>query len=605
MINRQPPLLWLTVLSMLLAAVGSGTASTSWPSCYRTSNYFRTHFNDTSNVLEQPASSTYLQVCGKSQETCCGEKSEIQLVTAGRNMYEDKLQTSLKTLSIMYKEKAAKFDEYFKDMLNKARMSFHDMFKKTYGMMYEQNSYLFQDLFRDLEKYYDTGNANIIEVLENFFSVLCQKMFTVMNSQYTFDTKYLVCVSESMSEVAPFGDVPDKLSLPLKRSFVASRTYVQALKLAGDILVNVNKMIPTQECLEGFTRMTQCPACKGLQDSKACNGYCLNIMKGCLAYHAQLDQDWNAFLDIMETVKKRLLGPFNIELVVIPINVKISEGIMNFQENYQKVSQKVFASCGKPALGPSRRRRRRDVYKGDDYYDYQQGRVMSDGKNKNANKDDKDDDEDEEDDEDEYDDDVKLPTIVRNEKKESVTEENDRKKQRKNKNNNGPKTGGAGKGKNRKKNNKNNGLEDEEEDQGGPAFAFHRLLKDIGTHVASTKNFWKRLPYEVCNNEVAVIETGQNTTCWNGSALASYTREVMRDGIKSQKKNPEVPVDLSRSISLLNEQVFALKALTNLLKNAYQGLDVEWDMEEDDEDEYDDDVKLPTIVRNEKKRKRY
>lgn len=43
----------------------------------------------------------------------------------------------------------------------------------------------------------------------------------------------------------------------------------------------------------------------------------------------------------MEKVKKRLLGPFNIEQVVIPINVKISEGIMNFQENAQKVSQKV------------------------------------------------------------------------------------------------------------------------------------------------------------------------------------------------------------------------------------------------------------------------
>lgn len=54
--------------------------------------------------------------------------------------------------------------------------------------------------------------------------------------------------------------------------------------------------MPTQECLVGFTRMTQCPACKGLQDSKACNGYCLNVMKGCLAYHSQLDQDWNSFL---------------------------------------------------------------------------------------------------------------------------------------------------------------------------------------------------------------------------------------------------------------------------------------------------------------------
>lgn len=48
----------------------------------------------------------------------------------------------------------------------------------------------------------------------------------------------------------------------------------------------------------------------------------------------------------MEKVKKRLLGPFNIELVVIPINVKISEGIMNFQENAQKVSQKVNIKNG-------------------------------------------------------------------------------------------------------------------------------------------------------------------------------------------------------------------------------------------------------------------
>lgn len=62
--------------------------------------------------------------------------------------------------------------------------------------------------------------------------------------------------------------------------------------------------------------------------------------------------------------------------------------------------------------------------------------------------------------------------------------------------------------------------------------------------------------------------------------MDSYTKDVMRDGLKNQKRNPEVPADVSRSISLLNEQLFALKALTNLLKNAYQGLDVAWDMDE-------------------------
>lgn len=49
-------------------------------------------------------------------------------------------------------------------------------------------------------------------------------------------------------------------------------------------------------------------------------------------------------VDAMEKVTDRLLGPFNIEMVVEPIDIKISEAIMNFQENGAEVSQKVFLS---------------------------------------------------------------------------------------------------------------------------------------------------------------------------------------------------------------------------------------------------------------------
>jgi hypothetical protein len=56
----------------------------------------------------------------------------------------------------------------------------------------------------------------------------------------------------------------------------------------------------------------------------------------------------------MEKVTDRLLGPFNIEMVVEPIDIKISEAIMNFQENGAEVSQKVFlselSSCWSVAL---------------------------------------------------------------------------------------------------------------------------------------------------------------------------------------------------------------------------------------------------------------
>ena len=46
-------------------------------------------------------------------------------------------------------------------------------------------------------------------------------------------------------------------------------------------------------------------------------------------------------LDNLISVGERLIGPFNIEAVVEPIDIKISDAIMNFQESGYEVTQKV------------------------------------------------------------------------------------------------------------------------------------------------------------------------------------------------------------------------------------------------------------------------
>ena len=54
------------------------------------------------------------------------------------------------------------------------------------------------------------------------------------------------------------------------------------------------------------------------------------------------------FSGALMKLAEKLEGPFNIEMVVDPIDVKISDAIMNFQENSETVSTKVgekFSSC--------------------------------------------------------------------------------------------------------------------------------------------------------------------------------------------------------------------------------------------------------------------
>lgn len=61
------------------------------------------------------------------------------------------------------------------------------------------------------------------------------------------------------------------------------------------------------------------------------------------------------FAEALSKVADRLLGPSNIEMVVEPLNIKVSEAIMNFQESGTEVSQRIFTGCGTPKLNRDKR----------------------------------------------------------------------------------------------------------------------------------------------------------------------------------------------------------------------------------------------------------
>jgi len=73
-----------------------------------------------------------------------------------------------------------------------------------------------------------TPNENIFPNIPHSFS-----------TDFILFSSYMRCVSEHMKELKPFGDVPDKLSVQIKRSFVATRTYGQALTTASEVAKKV------------------------------------------------------------------------------------------------------------------------------------------------------------------------------------------------------------------------------------------------------------------------------------------------------------------------------------------------------------------------------
>lgn len=76
--------------------------------------------------------------------------------------------------------------------------------------------------------------------------------------------------------------------------------------------------------------MEHCGKCNGYI-AKPCNNYCLNVIRGCTQNYHEFTIEWENYAQAMDKVADRLLGSFNIVMVVEPINIKISDAIMNFQ----------------------------------------------------------------------------------------------------------------------------------------------------------------------------------------------------------------------------------------------------------------------------------
>ena len=71
------------------------------------------------------------------------------------------------------------FLDFMMSVFGDSQRTLHDTFMQTYGHLYEKNSDLFEDFFKELRRYYERGNDNLFEITNKLFSKLYKRMFQV------------------------------------------------------------------------------------------------------------------------------------------------------------------------------------------------------------------------------------------------------------------------------------------------------------------------------------------------------------------------------------------------------------------------------------------
>ncbi|KAM6152578.1 glypican-1 [Erethizon dorsatum] len=114
-----------------------------------------------------------------------------------------------------------------------------------------------------------------------------------------------------------------------------------------------------------------------------------------------------------------------------------------------------------------------------------------------------------------------------------------------------------------------------------PTGALETLVSEAKTQLRDVQDFWISLPGTLCSERMA-MSSASDDRCWNGMAKGRYLPEVMGDGLANQINNPEVEVDITKPDMTIRQQIMQLKIMTNRLRGAYGGNDVDFQDASDD-----------------------
>ncbi|RZF32015.1 hypothetical protein LSTR_LSTR007093 [Laodelphax striatellus] len=196
----------------------------------------------------------------------------------------------------------------------------------------------------------------LIGVVERFFGELFPLVYhqAVHSHHAAFTADYTRCVRDSVAAVQPFGAAPRRLGETLAASLQRTRTFAQALAMGGAVMNTTDRLMDEtataglDNCFSALLRLTYCLG----TNIKPCNGYCLNVVRGCLTQQRaqELDLPWNNFLVETERLAKQILNDNHQSLQMLASS--ISDAVMYASMDGLQIDNKVKKLCGPVRLEP-------------------------------------------------------------------------------------------------------------------------------------------------------------------------------------------------------------------------------------------------------------
>nr|XP_032830836.1 glypican-5 [Petromyzon marinus] len=318
-------------------------------------------------VPERARAGAELQVCSARGASCCTRRMEDAFVAAGARDAQQLLQTSSSPLRFLLSRTVTSVHEAFVALSEQAEARVGALFRDVYRALEHEAAGPVRDLFAGARQYVLGSRADPHDLATSFFDGLFPLVYNrLINPGLSgLAPPFAECLRHNRRELRPFGPFPRAIASQLGRSLSSLRSFAGALG-SGLEAVNATELAVTprdSSCTRALARLRYCPLCgpeaaaAGPRPARACIGYCLNVLRGCLASLAEMSGPWMELVRAVEELSAEMHGSGDPEGVLLNLHAQLNEAIMHAQLNGPKISVAVTQVCGPPQSseqGPER-----------------------------------------------------------------------------------------------------------------------------------------------------------------------------------------------------------------------------------------------------------
>ncbi|XP_069720973.1 glypican-5-like isoform X3 [Phaenicophaeus curvirostris] len=339
------------LLALWLLAAGLCGAAGGAPSCHEVRTAFQLRqIGPLKLVPDVPTAESDLQICQHRAPTCCTTKMEESYQAAVRRERTQSIQALNFELKYMIVGHITAFQEAFESLLHSAENRTSSLFETAYRPVAKEAAAPVKELFTDISLYILCAETTVESAVLRFFDSLFPLVFSrLINPGITeLSEDYTECLRLMRQDINPFGHYSKNMVTELSKYLWASRMLSQALSLGIEVINTTEHAALTKECSKALVKMQYCPHCQGLTLIRPCVGYCLNVMRGCLASVSELDAHWREYISTLEYLTNEKAASHDLEIAVMGIQNSINEAILHAQLNGPQISATVDKVCGQP-----------------------------------------------------------------------------------------------------------------------------------------------------------------------------------------------------------------------------------------------------------------